>query len=219
MTAAWHKGSIAEAEGTNVGWCFGGVLGLVGMCIRGNGLGCRVETDREGGKKERQKSHRRRVMAPCHLPTTDASSDWVSKVCTNWVTRACLVVGQGRMQRARQRHTDVCVTGHGQRNVAAAWAIGLGDEHGRSGPSQNLSLDFEIGMHVAHEEQLHSGIETNSLPHCRRLVERKPLRRLFWSRGRRKLPGTRGCWTGLALIPELERRSRRELSATHGPEP
>ena len=189
------------------------------MCIRENGLGCRVETDQEGEKEERQKSHRRHAMAPRHLPTMDASSDWASKVCTNWVTRACQVVGQSRMQRARQRHTDVCVTGHGQRNVAAAWAIGLGDGHCRSGPSQNLSLDLEIGMHVAHEEQLHLGIETNSLPRCRRSVDRKPRQGLVDALGRRKRGPCPWNWKGLALRYRLERRSRSDHSGAHGPDP
>ena len=180
MTAAWHKGSIAEAGGTNVGEGLGGSLGLVGMCIRG-GLGCRVETHQEGKREKRQKNHRRHVMAPRHLPTMDASSDRASKVCTteNWMTRACQVVGQGRMQQARQKHTDACVAGHGQRNVAAAWERGLGVECCRSELPQKWSLDLEIGMHAAHEEQVHSGIKMNPLPRYRRLVERKPHRRLF----------------------------------------
>ena len=43
---------------------------------------------------------------------------------------------------------------------------------------QFAALDT-FGLHLAHELDAVLGIEKNSLPRCRRLVERKPHRRLF----------------------------------------
>ena len=96
VMAAWHRGSIAEAGGTDVDEGLGVGLDLDGECIQGSGHGCRAETRQEGKMGKCQRNHRRHAMAPRHVPTMDASSDRASKVCTtgNWMTKACQVVGR-----------------------------------------------------------------------------------------------------------------------------
>ena len=58
--------------------------------------------------------------------------------------------------------------------MAAALGRSNGDGRRPGGQLQRWSLDQELGMHVAHEGRENPEIEMNSLPRCRRVVDRKP---------------------------------------------
>ena len=67
------------------------------------------------------------------------------------------------------------------------------------GKHQRQFVGLEIGMHLAHDSDAVLGIEKNSLPRCRRSVDRKPRQGLVDALGRRKRGPCPWYRKGLAL--------------------